>query len=326
GDTAAYQGFVRHFAGDIMLNYAAQIWSSDLVFPLLHELACKKVFVPCGYSALHDPRFRAYFARMPEVLQAYDEVVYLSETYQDRRFAQHSGAGDGTVIGNGASADEFGVPASGFREAFGVTTKRMFICVANLMDDKGQREVYDAFQAARVTDATLVFIGTEVTRYASGAMRTRPGLAYGLRRKLNVARWEFLESRSDRHRLELHSRPGTAVVILAGVPRELVLAAYAEADLFLFASRVECAPLVIYETMAAGTPFITTCVGNVAELPGGVVVDGPAQMAAEIDRLCDDERTRMELSRVGRDAWRKDHTWGSIVDRYERLYREVLGG
>ncbi|MCE5190672.1 MAG: alpha-L-glycero-D-manno-heptose alpha-1,3-glucosyltransferase, partial [Actinomycetia bacterium] len=29
GDTTAYQEFVRHFAGDIMLNYAAQIWSSD---------------------------------------------------------------------------------------------------------------------------------------------------------------------------------------------------------------------------------------------------------------------------------------------------------
>ena len=83
GNTRSYTDFIRSFCGDVMMNYAALNWTSDLVHPLLDDLKCAKLFVPCGYSDLHNPAYAAYFETMPQVLNKYDHIVYHSENYQD---------------------------------------------------------------------------------------------------------------------------------------------------------------------------------------------------------------------------------------------------
>ncbi len=326
GDTAAYTDFVRSFDGDVMLNYAAQICTTDLVFPLLPDLSCRKVIVPCGYSALRDPVYREYFARMPQRLALYDRAVYPSDCYQDKRFGDEHGLTNAVVIPNGAAEEEFLEPRTGFREAYGITESLLFICVANLTGLKGQAEVHEAFVRSGVQDAALVFLGSDISRYVSGAMRTAPGSLYTARRRANILRYELFESHLSgrRKRFDLESSPGTRSMVLAGVPRELVLAAYHEADLFLFGSKVECAPLVIYETMAAGTPWVSTPVGNVPELEGGVVVADADEMAEAIARLAADRGARERLGAQGREAWRERYTWESIVGRYEDLYAELV--
>lgn len=327
GDVDGFTRFVREFDADVMLNYAAQICTTDLVFPVLGELGGAKVIVPCGYSALRDPRYREYFSRLPERLARYDRAIYMSRHYQDSAFSDEHGLSNAVLIPNGASLSEFDELRSGFREAYGITESRLFICVANIMDLKGQREVHEAFISSGVTDAALVFIGSEVSRFVTGAMRTAPGPFYTLRRRLNILRHELLEAKlcpSRNQRYDLASGPGTRSFVLAGVPRESVLAAYAEADLFLFASKVECAPLVIHETMAAGTPWVSFPVGNVPELEGGVVVHGVAEMAEEIRHLTDDAAERTRLGSLGRTAWRARYTWESVVQQYAALYRELV--
>jgi glycosyltransferase involved in cell wall biosynthesis len=76
--------------------------------------------------------------------------------------------------------------------------------------------------------------------------------------------------------------------------------------------------------MASATPFISTPVGNVPELPGGVIVRDVAEMAAQIDRLAMKGESWSELSRAGRKAWEQDHKWDRVVDQYERLYDTLL--
>ena len=53
-------------------------------------------------------------------------------------------------------------------------------------------------------------------------------------------------------------------VIRHNLPREKVVDAFFEADLFVFASKVEYSPLVLFESAAAGTPFLTVPAGNAA--------------------------------------------------------------
>jgi glycosyltransferase involved in cell wall biosynthesis len=316
GESERYVAFARSFECELMLNYAAQICTTDLLLPYLDDMRRLKVLVPCGYSGLNDPAYKEYFARMPEYLSRYDEVIYLSDCYQDRRFAEEHGLSPGVVIGNGADEAEFGTRTTGFRDAHGVAEKRLFICVANLMPLKGQKLVYDAFMRAKVDDAALVFLGSEVNRYVSGRMRTAPGRLETLRRRKNILRYE-------RERLVLPSRPGTTVLVLAGVPRDLVVGAYHEADLFLFGSQVECAPLVILEAMASRTPWISTPVGNVADLAGGIVVADENGMAEQIDRLSGDALARSDLAERGHDAWKTSYTWEAVADKYDLLYREM---
>jgi glycosyltransferase involved in cell wall biosynthesis len=105
-----------------------------------------------------------------------------------------------------------------------------------------------------------------------------------------------------------------------------VVAAYQAADLFLFGSQIECAPLVIYEAMASGTPFVSTPCGNVPELAEfGAVVDSADAMAGATRRFLDHADERTSISRRAREAWRTHYTWERIAGRYEELYRRLAG-
>ena len=219
GQVRAYQRFVRSSDCDVMLNYAAQQWSADLVFPLLPRLECAKVFLPCGFSAIDSWKWQPYYWFMPWVLRQYDAVVYLSTANRDKAFGDRHQITHYRVIGNGARDEEFLDAGGGFREKYGVVTGRLFLCVSNYSDLKNQRLVLDAFRRAEVSDATLVFVGSEMNDYA----------------RLLARQCETVG----------HAR------VLAGVPREDLVAAYHDADLFLFGSKTECFPIVIVEAMAS---------------------------------------------------------------------------
>jgi glycosyltransferase involved in cell wall biosynthesis len=292
GDVRAYQKFIRSSGCDLMLNYAAQQWSADLVFPLLHQLRCAKVFLPCGFSAIHNWKWRPYFWVMPRVLRRYDAVVYLSEGYQDKAFGDRHGIRHYQVIGNGAREEEFSTPRGGFRDKYGIAADRLFLSVSNYGELKNQRLVLEAFRRAGLPGTTLVFIGSEMNQYA--------GLLAGEAEAMGNVR------------------------VLAGIPRGDLVAAYHDADLFLFGSRTECFPLVIVEAMASGTPFISTDAGCVSDLPGGVVVAGVGEMTETIRRLSLDEEARLDLARSGRAAWEARYTWARIVNQYERLYERLV--
>ncbi|MDD1679163.1 MAG: glycosyltransferase family 4 protein, partial [Methanomicrobiales archaeon] len=132
GDIDAYRGFIRNERFDVMMNYAAQIWSTDLAFDLLPELNVKRVLVPCGYSRLRDPLFASYFEKMPDTLRLYDRVVYLSENYIDKEFGDAHGLQNGVVIPNGADTREFlGAPRGTFRSRHGIGDRLLLLNVSN---------------------------------------------------------------------------------------------------------------------------------------------------------------------------------------------------
>ena len=214
GETKRYQQFARFFDCDIMMNYAAQQWASDLVYPLLKQLPFKKVFVPCGYSTLYDWKWKPYFWRLPAVLRKYDHIIYHSDNYRDKEFGNKHGINHCSVIPNGASGEEFLQSKSGFRNEYGITTSQMFLCVASYSHGKNQEMVLRAYHAADISDSTLVFIGQKFNDY------------------------------SDRLRTMVNNKKGI-VCLLEHVPRGKTVSAYHEADLFLFGSKVECFPLAI---------------------------------------------------------------------------------
>ncbi|MBI5799635.1 MAG: glycosyltransferase [Verrucomicrobia bacterium] len=295
GEFARYQQFLREFNCDVMMNYAAQQWATDLAMPLLQELRPRRanVLAPCGYSALADagtlrwPQFRAYFQDfLPAVLPLYDAAVYHSATYQDFAFGERLGLKNGLVIPNGTDTDEFTRPlAVNFREKYRLTTRHFGLCVANFMPGKGQERVLETVRRMARPDFTMVFIGHD-----GGTLAALRAQAAGLN-----------------------------VRFLTGVPREDVVAAFRSADVFLFGSHVEASPLVIIEAKAARLPFVSTDCGNVREWQGGVVC-APDDMAAQASHLLDNESLRVQLAEAGHREWKEKLTWDSVVDRWEELY------
>lgn len=123
-------------------------------------------------------------------------------------------------------------------------------------------------------------------------------------------------------------------VLLTDFGRNDLVQAYMAADLFVFASNIEYSPLVLYETVAAGTPFLSVPVGNAEEIASwtgggsifparkddrGYVWVDPAELAVELRAWCS---KRGELSNKGlaaRQTWKEKFTWDKISRQYERI-------
>ncbi len=299
-DLGRYSDFVRNWRGDVVMSYGSTSWASDAAYPavLSNQVGPVRVLAPVGFGPLGDDLrscakgYGNYFAQLlPMVLPRFDAVLYHSTGYKDHRLGTALRLTNGVAIPNGVPPEEFDVPpALDFRRAHGIATPYLALCVANFYPAKGHRRLIEALRRLARPDLTTVLVG-------------RPGAALGPTREA------------------IRDLPN--VRILDAATREETLAAYQAADLFTFASELECFPLVILEAMASRTPFVSTDCGNVRQLPGGVVC-APDALHQEIGRLLDDEPRRRRLAEEGYSAWRRQYTWDVVVDQYEELYRALL--
>jgi glycosyltransferase involved in cell wall biosynthesis len=301
GDADAYRQFLRQAEVDVMLNYGSQVWPTDLALDLLDELPYQKVLLPLGFSMLGVPQFADYYSSMPEFLRRYDAVVCNSENFRDWHLCRSAGVERMLAIPNGAAIEEFDdeSPKPSFRNRFAIRTPFMILNVSNHYNYKGHRRMIHAFRELEREDVTFVMVGEKVGRPWSGC--------YFWCRKEGL-------------------RDG-GLKILDGVERELVVAGFKDADVFVLGSEIECDPTVIYEAMAAGLPFVSTDCGSVRDREEyGVVVDRPESLGKAINALLDDPERRNQLGEKGREAWRSSFTWDSIVDRYEDLFEDLIRG
>jgi len=127
--------------------------------------------------------------------------------------------------------------------------------------------------------------------------------------------------------------------MLLNPPRDQVVAAFQAADLFVFSSKIEYSPLVLFEAMASRTPFVSVACGNAAEiarwsgsgriveslqLPHGMVGVEPANLARAIEELITQHELRHQMAEAGYATWREHFTWEKIALQYERLYLDLL--
>jgi L-malate glycosyltransferase len=316
GDVGAYRRFVTEGDWDVVMTYAAQQWTSDALLPVLGQIDAPTVFAPCGFSALRDPAYATYFQELRWRLKHFDALVFHSDTYQDVRFAREAGAGGIEVIPNAADEREFGGSArerGRFRAAHGIGERDpLLLTVGGHTGLKGHAQSMAALRDMRER-ATLALVGNTPTgRGCLPQCRVRSAVT------------------------RLRGRR----VLLLDPPRDQVVDAYADADLFVFCSMVECSPLVLFESMAAGLPFVSVDVGNAAEIAewsgAGVIVpsrrraDGlvetdPHAVAAAADELLADPDRRHAMGKSGRRAWEERFTWDAVASRYEELYGRLAG-
>lgn len=131
-----------------------------------------------------------------------------------------------------------------------------------------------------------------------------------------------------------HQSTGLNIRFLRDLPREDVVAAFNASDIFISTSKKEVAPLVILESQASGTPWISMDVGNTEERAGGVVVRNPNvdskgykivnseivdKFAKEIKNILLSENLRKQLISEGlNDIYKLD--WNKIVPEYDRIF------
>jgi len=96
---------------------------------------------------------------------------------------------------------------------------------------------------------------------------------------------------------------GQAVLFPGWIDQADLPAVYSLADLFLYPSNLEAFPIPITETMACGTPIITSNVNGLVEIAGDAAVfvnpHDPEAIAAAITQVLGDEALQIRLSKRG---------------------------
>ena len=294
GDGEAVVKTIDRLQPDLVFNYAAQTWATDCCRALLErDVRPRMVLAPCGFSGLDKRRYASYFAKMPARLRRYDGLIMHSTVYQDWEFAARAGVEQMFVVPNGADP-----PVSEGSLRTRIASGPIAVTVGSHVYTKGHRDFARATRLlARQRPLTGVIVAPE-----------RHGL-------------DSLRGCQLACQARAHMR-GDGLLVLDGAAPGIVSDALATADLFLFTSRVECAPLVVLEAMAACTPWVSYDVGNVSELAGGLVARDYAELLDRAKQIL--EGAHPELGVQGHQAWNTSHRWESIVARYESVFETLL--
>jgi L-malate glycosyltransferase len=358
GEVDRYRSFVKTFEGDALLIKAAQQWSFDALWPVLDHIRLRKVFIPCGFSGLYEPIYADYFAKMPEILRKFDHLIFYSEKYRDIDFAKAHGISSYSIVPNGASEAEFSRKADGqLRARLGIPGDDfLFLTVGSPPHGKGHKEVAEAFAQMDTGSRNLTLIlngrsSEPMRKPVSNIVRSllrpaawRRALVFLSREGLQGVRDRLFPKRLSSEEAGTHgdkvcggegSGP-TKRVLHLDLPREDVVSAFLESDLFVFASKIEYSPLVLFEAAAAGTPFVTVPVGNSREIVrwigGGWIcpaeVDergytrvSPDVLAQEMEKAVRSPDDLRKLGETGHRTWQENFTWSKIAQSYERILR-----
>jgi glycosyltransferase involved in cell wall biosynthesis len=314
GDTEAYQEFLLSEKFDVIMNYAAQQWATDLCFDVIDQIKTRKILVPCGFSGLKDPAYIQYFKQMPEWLKKYDKTIYLSDTYQDAVFAKQHKIKNMVIIPNGADEREFESIYNGdIRQELSIGPNKVIMHLGSFTGAKGQPEAIEIYKRAAIPNSRLILVGNVFDPKTYNRSRLAAFL-------FNI------------HPLSIKKNMRIRVLQL---PRDKTVALLQAADVFLFPSNIEASPLVLFEACAAKTPFLTSDVGNAKEIiewtGGGVclptlrksegytLVD-TKKSASDLVKLIDDQAMINSMASQGFAAWKSRYTWAVIVEQYLEVY------
>lgn len=352
GEVENYQRFVRDSDFDVVMIYAAQQWTFDALWPVLDDIGFAKVFVPCGFSGLYEPGYRAYFSQIVSVLAKFDRLIFNATSYRDIDFARAAGLDKLLILPNGANELEFEASRDpDFRSRHRIDEDAfVFLTVGSFTGLKGHQELAGAFATMRLPEgrrAVLVLNGNEVQRLERGfvslvrkfcGLVKTHGLQQALRQVLGKLRGTSSTPRSIADAVN-QARSGK-MILITDLPRSELVQAFMAADLFVFASNIEYSPLVLFESVAAGTPFLTVDVGNALEIAewtgaglacpsmrdarGYTYVD-ESVLGQKMGGLMTEPELLSELANVGRRNWREKFTWEKVSMRYESLFRELVG-
>ena len=289
---------------DALINVCTQTALTDWSFPVLNKISCKKVLYLHGIIDLkinkndftsistlshkiwNCLRYKLYYMRAGKYFKMYDLVTQLHTFDRGYRFFEKK-YGTKSVVMENAAENTF------FNHASQIC-KDYILSVANYLPIKNQEMLLQAFYRSNLPEnAKLILIGSTKNSYYSKLINLKQQLdcQYGTRN----------------------------VELLTGVPRSDIYKYTKEAKIYLLGSRAEMFPISIIEAMASGIPFISTDVGCVKYLPGGVVVDKIDEMSYWLELLWNNEKVRSNLGTVGYNYARKYFTIENKVEQLEQL-------
>lgn len=309
GDKRGYRQLILNLCSDadVLLNVCTQTATTEVLFPILNQIQCKKVLYMHG---MHSFRWNSLDLSSPssiahkcwnnlrwgldylingKFLKQYDAVIQLHELDSATKFFKKHYGIDSEIIEN--AADPVFFDGSYFKK----NEQPYAINVSNFDVRKNQEFILKAFYLSKLQkeDLGLLLIGSRENEYLARLRQLKKDLdnKFGYRR----------------------------VRFLTNVPREKIADYVKGASLYLVGSKWEAFPISIIEGMAAGKTFISTNVGIVRYLPGGIITDTPAEMGYWISKLLKNESVLQKIGSAGQKYAQDNLTTEIKIRQLEKI-------
>lgn len=310
GDKNAYQKLIleKEKNVDAIINVCTQNPMTDWCFPILNKIKCKKILYmhgmynpkwnsstiqnmgDVGHKIWNNFRWGIYYQKSKHYFDSYDNIIQLHRFDRAYLFFQKKYHIKSLVIEN-AAEDIF------FEKKRDIIEKKYAIMVANYLPSKNQEFVLRAFYQTNLSNNYgLIFIGSKANDYYKKLVN--------LNKKLKT-----LYGEKD-------------IQILYDISREKTVDYIKKASIYLFGSKGEVFPISIVEAMASGIPYISTDVGCVKYLPGGVVIKNEEEMAYWIALLFENSNTRKMLGMSGYEYALKHMSVEAKVRQLENILED----
>lgn len=290
---------------------------SDWYFKLYAILAniskfdCAFSIVPVGFNRMRSslPHNQVVKSLFMQNIDKFKVVVH-SENYKDAEFCIANNISY-SVIPNGIDLTEFQTDAKSLlRSKYNLSDSNLILFVGNFFPGKGQEFFIKISQEllARQFSHQICVISTTVN------------FAFA-----NKLRESFI---SDVQKMHL------PIVNLFDIPRADVVDAFIDADLFCMTSQQEVSPLVLLESMAAKTPWVSMNVGNSVDLRGGVCIEADSDRDGKkifddvilqkyVDTIVNILGSEERINTMTQEGWQQIqnvYNWEKIKLQYKELF------
>ena len=232
GELKKYENYLLNSNFDIIFFNAAQQWTFDLALPILDKIKSKKIFFPCGFSRLNNIFFKPYFEILKMKIKYFDEIICCSKNWKDYKFCKKYFNKKINIISNGS----FSFKSK--KQKSSLIAK--YVSVSNLKYLKGQDRIINIFKNVDHPAILKIYYSN-----CSFLFKIYVFLKIIIFNKTNKNKKIYLIHKKER--IDISKT-------LNG------------ANGFIFGSRIEYNPLVVFESMAAGVPFVSFDVGIIKEI------------------------------------------------------------
>jgi len=241
GETHKYQYFLLKNKFDIIFFNAAQQWSFDLALPIISSINSKKILFPCGFSRINNILYYPYFLLLKKKINYFDKIICVNKNLKDYKFIKKHYKKKIFLLNNGASKISKFTNLENFKKKYKISKNEKIITnISNFKFYKGQDRAISIFRKLKNKDLVLVLIGNNHNSIF---------LLYIILMKF------FLKYFYNKK-----------VIIILNKKYSLSQEILNISDIFLFTSRLEYDPLVIYEAIIAKKKIISYNVGNIKNI------------------------------------------------------------
>ena len=270
GEKKEFQNFLLKEAKslDCMIAVCANIAFAAWTYPIVDQLPCRKIMYQHGMYDGHlhlnkvhsfkrlikqlilTPYWEMYHRHYWKQIMKFDACVHLFENDSSHKYFKEHGFKNNVVIMNSCEPELFEEATDEDKKTVSELSigEKYFLYVANFCSRKDQMLALESFYQLEENDAELVLVGSEENDYLRNLYR----------RKAELDKEYDTEKK---------------ITILTGLSREKTISLIRECYACLMTSNNEYLPITIIEALACDKPFISTNVGVVADMPGGVIAN-----------------------------------------------------